>query len=338
MNRSERARKKYGLDDPLEGLDFGGDDFVGEFLEDLDLRGRRPWTKKEYARILRKFEEYLGEADGTHIGKTTERQVLRWKRRLEGRGLSKRTINTYLTKLSKFFKFLVDGWMYPHTHNPVERVKDEMDNPGGRSSRREISIGEMSEFVRSVRNPRDRAIVVTFLKTGMRKTELRNLKIEHVSVGNDLQGKHLSVWESSVFVDSSLPGNKRRMDTTIPLDDEAVRAMKTWLAVRPEDGGDNLFLSFDKSEKLGSSSVNRIIEKYAKKRGWHRKGAGVQNNVTPHYFRHFFTTKMRLRGMPDIFVDYLRGDTPKTAKDTYTHLSWGDIRRTYEEYIYKFGI
>lgn len=338
MDRAERARKKYGIDDPLENIDFSGDDFVEEFLDDMELRGRSPGTLRQYTRILRGFEGFLSSVDGTHIGKANERHILKWKRQLAGRGVSEITISTYLSRVSRFYNFLVGSWMYPHSHNPVERVKDGVKNPREKSPRREVSVEGMSEFVRSVRNPRDRAIIVIFLKTGIRKTELRNLKLEHVSLGGNLQDKHPAVKEDSLFVDSSLLGNKRKMDTTIPLDDEGVRSLKTWLATRPGGGSEHLFLTFDKFNKLGRDTTNRIVRKYAKKKGWYEKGAGPERNVTPHYFRHFFTTKLRLRGMPDIFVDYLRGDTPKTAKDTYTHLTWEEIRRTYEEYIYKFGI
>jgi integrase len=42
--------------------------------------------------------------------------------------------------------------------------------------------------------------------------------------------------------------------------------------------------------------------------------------VTPHYFRHFFTTHLRDRTGDRGIVKYLRGDVVEDVIDTYTHL------------------
>jgi integrase len=70
--------------------------------------------------------------------------------------------------------------------------------------------------------------------------------------------------------------------------------------------------------------------------GWHQTGAGAGENVTPHYFRHFFTTHLRDRTGDRGVVKYLRGDVASDIIDTYTH-NWGDqVRQTYLENIYTF--
>jgi integrase len=64
-------------------------------------------------------------------------------------------------------------------------------------------------------------------------------------------------------------------------------------------------------------------------------GGSAEENVTPHYFRHFFTTHLRDRTGDRGIVKYLRGDVATDIIDTYTH-NWGDrVRTVYEENIYQ---
>jgi integrase len=80
--------------------------------------------------------------------------------------------------------------------------------------------------------------------------------------------------------------------------------------------------------------VHHIIETHAKDVGWHNDGGDATENVTPHYFRHFFTTHLRDRTGDRGIVKYLRGDVGGDIIETYTH-NWGDrVRDTYEEHIY----
>ncbi|MFY4815602.1 integrase, partial [Haloarcula sp. AONF1] len=62
---------------------------------------------------------------------------------------------------------------------------------------------------------------------------------------------------------------------------------------------------------------------------------GADENVTPHYFRHFFTTHLRDRTGDRGVVKYLRGDVADDVIDTYTH-NWGDqVREVYEANVYR---
>jgi integrase len=80
--------------------------------------------------------------------------------------------------------------------------------------------------------------------------------------------------------------------------------------------------------------VHHIVESHAREAGWYRDSGGPEENVTPHYFRHFFTTHLRDRTGDRGVVKYLRGDVAQDVIDTYTH-DWGDrVRNTYEKYIY----
>jgi site-specific recombinase XerD len=80
--------------------------------------------------------------------------------------------------------------------------------------------------------------------------------------------------------------------------------------------------------------VHHIVEGHAREHGWYHDHGGPEENVTPHYFRHFFTTHLRDRTGDRGVVKYLRGDVATDVIDTYTH-DWGNrIRTVYLDNIY----
>jgi integrase len=111
-----------------------------------------------------------------------------------------------------------------------------------------------------------------------------------------------------------------------------------WLAIRPDavSSAEPLFLGTAEGwgERLDPEAVRHVVETHAREWGWYRTGGGASENVTPHYFRHFFTTHLRDRTGDRGIVKYLRGDVADDIIDTYTH-NWGDkVRETYEANIY----
>ncbi|MDX1745989.1 MAG: tyrosine-type recombinase/integrase, partial [Halobacteriales archaeon] len=132
--------------------------------------------------------------------------------------------------------------------------------------------------------------------------------------------------------------NKRMRDTVIPVDEELKSVLVEWLAIRPDPVSDAepLFVSTDRKwgTRVTGTEVHHIVTTRAAEMGWYESGAGAGENVTPHYFRHFFTTHLRDRTGDRGVVKYLRGDVAEDIIDTYTH-NWGDrVREVYEANIY----
>ena len=127
-------------------------------------------------------------------------------------------------------------------------------------------------------------------------------------------------------------------DTVIPIDAELKSVLEQYLAIRPDSISEAkpLFLSTDRhwGQRLTGTEVHHLVTSQARAVGWYRDGAGAGENVTPHYFRHFFTTHLRDRIGDRGIVKYLRGDVASDIIDTYTH-NWGDrVRSVYEANIY----
>jgi site-specific recombinase XerD len=325
------------------------------FLQDMEYYGRSDRTRGAYRRVLEDFETFLDERS-TSLAEATNRDCMAWihRRREES---ADSTIATYAAYLHRFYTYM--NSVEAFDSNPMALVMEELDerietNP----TRRDISVPEMRAFVDGIAHPLDRAVVVTLLKTGIRVGELCNLDLRDVRLSSvDLADEYdpggraqLDGRGDSLFVSSEPTrgqvtngerredSNKRERSTVVPVDDELAAVLVEWLAIRPDarSPADPLFVRTRDhwGARLSAKAARRIVVNHAEAAGWHRSGGGSDENVTPHYFRHFFTTHLRDRTGDRGIVKYLRGDVAGDIVDTYTH-NWGDrVRETYERHIY----
>jgi len=333
-------------------------DPIAYFLQDMTYHGKSGRTREAYERVLRRFEAFL---DGSApVAEASHRDCMAWIHSLRRSGAADSTVATYASYLHRFYAYMAQVGAFDS--NPMTLVVEEMDeridtNP----SRREVSLPELREFLRTVSHPLDYAVIVTLLKTGMRVGELCNLDLRDVTLSDpdplqavgsgrvrprpQLDGRGPSVYVSpdpaageAEAGEVRSASNKRKRSTVIPVDAELEGSLRRWLAIRPDTRSDAepLFVSTSGSwgARLTPDMVHHIVERHASAFGWHRSGGDAEENVTPHYFRHFFTTHLRDRTGDRGIVKYLRGDVGGDIIDTYTH-NWGDrVRETYESHIY----
>jgi integrase/recombinase XerC len=338
------------------------DDPIGYFIEDLGYHGRSTRTRDAYERVLRDFEDFLADPDT--IGgdrstppEATQRECMAWVHLLRN-SHSRSTIATYASYVHRFYQYMMQAGVFES--NPMALVVSEMDESIDTDPiRRDLSIREMRTFVQGIRHPLERAVVVTLLKTGMRAGELSNLDLRDLSLPG-LERDELSLPSvrpelhrrpKSLFVSAEpsrgveshgevrTASNKRRRGTVMPVDEELERALVRWVATRPDpvSAAGPLFMSTSGKwgRRLSADMIHNIVKKRAERNGWHRSGDSAETNVTPHYFRHFFTTHLRDRTGDRGVVKYLRGDVAEDIIDTYTHDWGGRVREVYEANIYQ---
>ena len=118
-----------------------------------------------------------------------------------------------LAAIRKFFTFLEENHII--AGNPANTVK------GARREEKEPGILYKEQYkallYEASDHPRDYAIIMTFLQTGIRLSELANLRVDDV----DFDNKVLTVRQG-----------KGKKDRHIPLVDEEVRALRNYLRYR----------------------------------------------------------------------------------------------------------
>jgi site-specific recombinase XerD len=331
--------------------DEGNEGHVEYFLDDITYQGKADRTRDAYDRVLHDFRAYLESRDLV-FEDANHRDCMAYIHQLRG-SVAESTVATYASYLHRFYDYMVQVGRFEE--NPMALVVEELDESINTDpARRDISVPQMQSFVADISHPLHRAVIVTLLKTGIRAGELCNLDTRDIhlpeTVGPDRHRPRLDGRPDSLYVDSvpstgavynderRRASNKRKRDTTIPVDDELATVLERWLAVRPDpvSDGDPLFVSTADSwgKRLTPDMVHHIVETHARDTDWYRDGGGPEENVTPHYFRHFFTTHLRDRTGDRGVVKYLRGDVAQDVIDTYTH-DWGDrVRTVYEQNIY----
>jgi site-specific recombinase XerD len=326
-------------------------DPIEYFLEDMEQHGRSQRTIDAYRRVLGDFERYIEVTFETTPAKASYRDCTAWINTLRD-DHAKSTVASYASYLNRFYVYMTQVGVLEE--NPVTLVIEEMDETiDANPTRRDISVPAMREFVNVIEHPLHLAVIVTLLKTGMRAGELSNLDLRDTSIEPLAHGSRPQLDEKgdSLFVSPDRShgelsegerrnaSNKRKRSTVIPIDGELRDVLLQWLAVRPDTNSPAKPLFTHTSKKWGKrlspDAIHHIVEKHARKNGWYRTGGSAEENVTPHYFRHFFTTHLRDRTGDRGIVKYLRGDVASDVIDTYTH-NWGDrVREVYERNIYQ---
>ncbi|MFC7212650.1 tyrosine-type recombinase/integrase [Saliphagus sp. GCM10025334] len=318
-------------------------DPIATFIEEMELYGRSETTVNDYETTLRQFDDHLGQET---LDNADRLDCLRWIQGLRDDGYAPGSIRTKAVHLNRFYGYMAQVGTFDA--NPMVVVMEEMSEKGDSSpTRRHVTVEQMSEFVDGIKHPLRRALVTLLVKTGMRAGEACNLDLRDVHLDHAAIREHRSTpvraairdHPDTLFVSSTIgvgsvvndekrvDGNKRHRDTRIPIDEELRDALVRWLAVRPDpiSDADPLFVSLsrDYGERLTSDAVRAHVRSVAEGWGWYAEGAGPEENVTPHYFRHFFTTEMRNRLGDAYVVKYVRGDVGDVM-DRYTH-NWEEL-------------
>ena len=338
------------------------DDPIAYFLEDITFHGKTERTREAYGRVLRRFEAFLADPEQNPAGKSippaeaTHRDCMAFIHSLRGT-VADSTVASYGAYLHRFYAYMTQVGIFDA--NPMALVVEEMDESINKDpARREIDIPRMRTFVSRIHHPLDRALIVCLLKTGLRVGELCNLDLRDISLADPDVVSHFSTTQrsqldtrpDSLYVDNNpargqitngerrTASNKRKRPTVIPIDDELKHELKRWLTIRPDSRSPAsplfVYTTGDWGDRLTPKAARNVVATHAKAAGWYESGGDAAENVTPHYFRHFFTTHLRDRTGDRGIVKYLRGDVADDIIDTYTH-NWGDqVRETYEQHMY----
>jgi len=212
-----------------------------------------------------------------------------------------------LAAIRKFFSFLHENGILQT--NPAAAVK------GARREEKEPGILYKEQYkallYEATESPRDYAIIMTFLQTGIRLSELANLRLEDV----DFENRLLTVRQG-----------KGRKDRQIPLVEEEVKALRNYLRYRATElilDDDTLFLAKN-GTSLNVSSVKAIVAKYVKK-------AGIRKRVSVHTLRHTFGAHKADKNMSIATLQELMDHKKKETTLKYIHLARTNLRKEMAE-------
>ncbi len=156
---------------------------------------------------------------------------------------------------------------------------------------------------------RDRTVVEFLYLTGMRRSELINLRDTDV----DLSAGQVRVT------------GKRGKQRIIPLSAGFVRSLRTYLASREESGhaGDWFFVT-DRGNKMYDKGVYNLVTRYLAM-------VTTIEKKSPHVLRHTFATHMLNRGADLNSIKELLGHASLSATQVYTHNTFEQLKKIYKQ-------
>ena len=256
-----------------------------EFREYLDSQDISPRTIKGYLVDLHQFQRWFEQTNGEAMTmrritptdvKEYKHFLLNVKRRKAG------TVNRRLAALSSLVRWArrtgqIQG-------DPTEFIKAvPAVSPGPkwldrkqqyalfRAIEKDLELAQNHYPKRYVTRRRDASLVLFLLHTGLRLSEALGLRM------SDLQ---LSERKGSVLVQQGKGGKQR----SVPLNHEARKALRAWMAVRPTS--EFLWTTVEDTQPsaLCGRTVQRILQRYAQ--------AAKIKELTPHICRHTFAKNL----------------------------------------------
>lgn len=283
------------------------DRFIEKFLNYLKAeRDASPHTLRNYTKDLEVLRQALGETPWEKTDLLALRQFVAQQR--EG-GLSKVTIARRVATIRSFFRFLQrEGYVPSNPALGLVRPKQDRHLPSF------LSVEETTRLMEapagdSFAASRDRAILETLYSTGLRVSELVNLKVRDV----DLIGGTLRTVGK---------GRKERM---VPMGSYSIQAIRAYLkTLTPEENEpDRPLFRNQRRGRLTDRSVRRILNRYLFQ-------VSVARRISPHSLRHSFATHLLDRGADLRSVQELLGHSSLTTTQVYTHVTTERLKKVYE--------
>ncbi len=278
---------------------------IERFLQTQEGRNRSPQTLRAYRSDLTQLATWLRTDNPLLVdpGDVTGEDLNAYLADLGRRGLSGVSRARKLAAIREFYRFLRLAGVVGQS--PVEGVDTPKREKRGRSYLTPEEYNRL--LVAAGGHPRDFCILTLFLQTGIRISELCELRLEDI----DLTASTLHVRVG-----------KGMASRTIELEKKSTRSLKTWLALRDSSPYDHLFLNRD-GEPLKEWGVRDLLEKY-------RTQAGITKKVTPHSLRHTFASAKAQSGVSPFQLKEWLGHARLDTTSIYVHMARQNAKKVME--------
>ncbi len=298
---------------------FSNKQLCDTFLKNQELYGDAPTTIKRKRYVNSTFIKWL-DAQGKHLYDVCKTDVEDWLMTMPKVKISSKV--NRLQTLKVFYDYLLERKFI--TENPVKEIAERMNRSNKKKVLRPIlSISDVLKIIKTASNPRDRAIILTFYKTGLRAHELLQINLGNIN------------WQERRI---RIPKRKGGNPGDVYFDEECERALKLWVSVRTSKNGDNALFTNYQGERLRYNWVGVMVKEVTVKSGVCKYSTDSSEAITPHVFRYAFTTHLAGNRCHPKVIQMLRGDADASMLDRYTQFTPEQVRLEYLRSIPKLGI
>jgi integrase/recombinase XerD len=289
------------------------DEVIQAFTDYLTVeRGLSANTIAAYAHDLAQLAEHAHARGVTSAGDLAESVVISFLDGLRDAGMSPSSISRKISAIRTFCKFAYrEGRIARDFTANIDGLHGAKKLPGV------LTIEDVSSLLsqpdwREPIGSRDKAMLETLYATGLRVSELVNLRLSDVNT-------------SVGFVRCFGKGSKERI---VPIGKVAIDYLHQYTAnnrskFARSGSSEYLFLT-NRGKKMSRVGFWKIVKKYAAR-------AGIVKSITPHTLRHSFATHL-LQGGADLrCIQEMLGHADISTTQVYTHISSNKLKEIYRE-------
>ena len=287
---------------------------IQSFIDYLKFQKRySPYTIRSYQDDLVQFFDFVELRFGNVLLKDISHTHIRsWLADMKENGISSKTIKRKISSLKSFFKYLVKKGSLDQT--PMSKVTSPKT---GKRLPDFIKPEDAEKLVESLTNSEDwktlntKMLITIFYNTGMRLSELVNLKEEQV----DFKKRQIKVLGK---------GNKERI---IPVSAEITTAIEDYIENKNKEfkNADHVLLVTDKGRKMYSKYAYLLVKAFL------AQEIKTLNKQSPHVLRHSFATHLSNNGADLNAIKDLLGHSSLAATQVYTHNSIEKLKDVYKK-------
>jgi integrase/recombinase XerC len=275
------------------------------FVNALSGKNRSTATIRAYQTDIQQFISFLHAISVSACAPqdVTKVDILEYFSFLSKKDLTGVARARKLSAIREYFRFLEGiGEIEKSPTNGVETPKREKN---GRQVLRSDEYTKMLSLAGA--NPRDYAVLQVFLQTGIRVSELANLRLTDID-----------------FIKPAITvRGKGSVEREIALEKKGVHALKSYLAVRPESVSKRVFLNYQ-GDPISERGIRKLVVKY-------RKEAGITKKASCHTFRHTFATCKAEKGVPAYQLQQWLGHANLNTTQIYIHLGKQNARKIMQD-------
>ncbi len=275
--------------------------WLPDFLQYLKYEKRYSHhTLVAYEKDLSQFIAYIdGQFSISDANDLSHFHIRSWLATMKDDGQSARTINRKLSSLNSYYKYMLR--LGKAQKNPVRQLHSQKlpeRLPSYLKEQETTQLLEATDFDEGFKGATDRMICTLLYQTGMRRSELLNMKEQDIE------------W-SLKQVRILGKGNKERL---VPLGPQLLQEIKDYIQEKRrlvEDKNPYLLVLED-GKQLYAGYVYRTVKKHL----------GMVTSLakkSPHVLRHTFATQLLNNGANIQAIKDLLGHSSLAATQVYTH-------------------
>ena len=267
--------------------------FLNYLLVDKGLSNN---TVKAYQADISSFFQWLDNKDLKYKN-LQEDHINQYISFLFQRKMRSSSVNRKISSIKSFYIFLVKrNFVKNSPLNDLVTPKQEKYLPESMSEAEVDKLLNSPDVSNKIEN-RDKAMIEMLYATGMRISELVNLKITDV----DMKRCVVKVFGK---------GSKERL---VPFGETALDSLRSYLNEREQSSSKEIFLS-NRGKKMTRVAFWQRVKIYLIREN-------LKNSISPHTLRHAFATHLLNRGADLRSVQLLLGHSDLSTTQIYTHIA-----------------